>query len=738
MEKNELKPQGLAFGRKLQRAYRIVALYTAEHTAAEEPLQRVYESLNSLLKQTPQFTFGFFNRRVVLNELLTPDPSLDPLEDEFFKRGITAVTFFLGITFREFKRGMGLISTKPDLIEQSGGITAFLKKNAVEGMRIVAPETKPSKSGDAVLGMGFQSYMMSHSMLDTQQGVQSHGLQMLLQSAGMTSPEGFRGTPAEMLDLVGKATQAAWTNPEADPKETIQALAHLLEELSPGTLIAALPASRQSHLMGRPAHEVATELAEDMAVEWAKRRWGTSGDEEGVKVVAEDEVVEVLSRALQTTEVAERLLQKLSMLVEAGELPARITDRISQEMRWASYTIAQRHAHLMGLKWFNEQDFRHLVEFIKSAGKEGYLDKATEAAQHFLDCLDTAGAEARSMGLARLQDLIQILTGLHRLDFVRAVVERFIRELSVGASENPAQHQQVADCLAAAAQSLAMFEELETALQIGSELERSVASDPQHHQTCCGHALEKLLSPATIERLIELSLQKRADLTTARNAAALLRLVSLQAAEVVFRMLEEERSGSGRSRLLHVARQLGQGAFLAARRRLEDERWYVVRNACYVLGALSDPDLAAHLASVLRHPDARVQQAAATAIVRSNVPRRGVTLVEALPALPAHLQEMVLDELLLLKDPGVVDPLESFLLQPGGKMGLLGKAVRVLAALQDDRAAEVLYNVLRHGELALPLRRAALDALKSSSATAASQRLAAFRRLAPGDPLASE
>ena len=36
MEKNELKRQGLAFGRVLQRTYKIVALYTTEHAAAEE------------------------------------------------------------------------------------------------------------------------------------------------------------------------------------------------------------------------------------------------------------------------------------------------------------------------------------------------------------------------------------------------------------------------------------------------------------------------------------------------------------------------------------------------------------------------------------------------------------------------------------------------------------------------------------------------------------------------------
>src|SRR3990172_10753326 len=166
IEKNLLKKEGLAFGRALQRAYKIVYLYTTEHAAAEEPLHRAYESLNSLLKQTPQFTFGFFNRRVVLNELLTPDTTLGALEAEFDKRNIAAVTFFLGLTYREFRRGLVLLTTKPEAIEQSGGINAFLQKNAIEGMRIVAPEKRSTEAGDTVLGMDFQSYMMAHTMLD--------------------------------------------------------------------------------------------------------------------------------------------------------------------------------------------------------------------------------------------------------------------------------------------------------------------------------------------------------------------------------------------------------------------------------------------------------------------------------------------------------------------------------------------------------------------------------------------
>ena len=97
MDKIRLKREGLAFGRAFQRSCKLVSLYTAEHAAVDEPLLKTYESLNALLKEVPQFTFGFFGHRVVLNELLTPDSTLESLDADFFKRGFAAVTFSLGI-----------------------------------------------------------------------------------------------------------------------------------------------------------------------------------------------------------------------------------------------------------------------------------------------------------------------------------------------------------------------------------------------------------------------------------------------------------------------------------------------------------------------------------------------------------------------------------------------------------------------------------------------------------------
>ncbi|HEY7615666.1 MAG TPA: hypothetical protein VH744_02610 [Terriglobales bacterium] len=137
--KSQSKTEALEFGHNFQRAFRIATLYSVDHSATESPIQQAYDSLNYLLKQNKDFTFGFLNRRVLLNSIVTSDSSLFPLESEFAKRGIKGVTFSAGITLPQFKRGLGLLTIKASVIKQDGGIVAILKRNPLEGMNGVDP-----------------------------------------------------------------------------------------------------------------------------------------------------------------------------------------------------------------------------------------------------------------------------------------------------------------------------------------------------------------------------------------------------------------------------------------------------------------------------------------------------------------------------------------------------------------------------------------------------------------------
>jgi HEAT repeats len=737
IEKPQLKVEGLAFGHSLQSALKTVVMYSANHPAAEKAMEQTYASVNTLVRQTQQFTFGFLNKRILINELLTDDNTLSHLETEFFKRGIGAISVSAGITLREFKRGLGVIATRPKVIEEKGGIRPFLQQNPVAGMRIL-PATKPENQ-DTVLQMSAESYLMAQGILGRGSAGGGQGLELLFRCAGLERPSAFAGSPKEVLDLATRATEAALTNPAADPRESLTALARMLEDLTPGYLLSSLSPEKQFELAGRPPDEVAQNLVEDMTVEWAAKRLAY-GRESSAMPAVQEEVIQALMRGLRATQVAERLLQKLARVVEEAGLPPEVFDRIRQEITWMQLSLTEKHAQLTRLRRFNEQEFQRLLGYAREAMNEGRIDEVTEVVEHYLDFLNLPADNAQAEELARLLHLLPVLTGTATFQLMRRIVARLSKELLDDKHLDWDCHQRVADCLLGAAQSAALCEDFETVHKIGLDLESSLARDNARHATCCGRVLESLLTSAAFERVIELYVAKRDDLAWAKTVGSLAKWFGPKGGEIVFQLLEKEKSASNRLRLVRMcAPLLGTAAMEAARRRLSDERWYVVRNACNVLGELGDSEITTRLRDALRHPDVRVQQAAITAIMKSQAPDRGAVFAEALPHLKAQVLETALDELSFLRDPASVDGLQQFLFaKTGSRTGALEKAVRSLAAIASERAVEVLGKVLSDTGQAPFVRNTALVALGYSSPPLARRILAEFVRFAPNDPLATE
>src|SRR4051794_30270188 len=106
---NQLKTKGVLFGRSLLMVFKTVNMFSTEHNAAIAPIQNSYAQLNNLVKEFGQFTIGFVDQRVMINKILTTEKSLLPLENEFLKRGIAAITFEAGLTQGGFKRGISVV-----------------------------------------------------------------------------------------------------------------------------------------------------------------------------------------------------------------------------------------------------------------------------------------------------------------------------------------------------------------------------------------------------------------------------------------------------------------------------------------------------------------------------------------------------------------------------------------------------------------------------------------------------
>jgi len=298
-------------------------------------------------------------------------------------------------------------------------------------------------------------------------------------------------------------------------------------------------------------------------------------------------------------------------------------------------------------------------------------------------------------------------------------------------------HFQAANALAILAQSIAPFEHFEQILAIGVGLERSQQRDPDKHTKCCASALHKLLPPSAIERIIELFLAQRDNPAWAKTAVTLLRFAGPLSVESVFDRLIKEDDRRNRFILLRLIAQLGvKSSIEVALRYLKDDRWYVVRNMCGVLAELKDQELACHVRAALQHSDVRVQQAALTALVKCQASGRGEVLAASLLSFAPSILEQVLDELMFLRQPESVLPLEEFISRWQGNLAVLKKATRVLDYVPGEAALNALGRLLHNQDLAVDLRKLILSLISKRRTAAAGQIL---RRLAEAqDPLAGE
>ncbi|HXZ81377.1 MAG TPA: HEAT repeat domain-containing protein [Terriglobales bacterium] len=168
LDAKQLKVLGLRFARGLQQSLRTAVMFSAEHQSVERPIQQSFQSLNSLLKETGQFTFGFVDNQVVLNNLITTDPSLKQLEKELLKRGVAAITFEPGLSLGRYRKLISLLSVPTKVIEDAGGLRNYLEANEVEGARIIAAakNQKKDEQGDTILDTDSEAYIMSKQMAE--------------------------------------------------------------------------------------------------------------------------------------------------------------------------------------------------------------------------------------------------------------------------------------------------------------------------------------------------------------------------------------------------------------------------------------------------------------------------------------------------------------------------------------------------------------------------------------------
>jgi hypothetical protein len=811
-DSKQLKTLGLRFARALHMTIKTAVIFKSHHKSVERPIHQSFQFLNSLLKEGGQFTFGFVDNQVMLNNLLTNESSLSQLETEFLKRGIAAVTFEPGLTLSRYRRVINLLSAPVKTIDEAGGILVFLDENEIEGARILpaARNQRKDEHGDTIIDTDSESYILSKQMSgeDTPRDLLD-SIDALLQSgcydpaaraavfsnfaargmdgagtgvpvsanvvllkegetvlpatsqgssgsvpqvsygaasgtaaamapatvaddagsgpgeapsavdpvtlisslpgiAELTTASSGAAKPDSFIEMVEASVQRSLLEEKGSPEKSYTSLARILRNMGVDKILSQFPEERRGELTTLPPERLAAEYIEDTALHIAGEKLRSAGGT-SQKVLVEEEVIRVLARSLQATNTADRLAQKLTRFIQDFAVPPHVQERIRDELRWTSLNPHKKFAALMELQRYSAVEFRRLIQVLRDlvAGRE--MDRASTLASHYFDFLDQEAAQIAITELSRAPELIRSIP-LAQVGFAAKTAERLGRTLL---REDLAElvHFQVASALTVLGQSISAFEGFQSVLTIGLALEKSLNRDFEKHQKCCSPGLKRLLSSATIERIIELFITQRNDSGWAGTAATLLRFGAPASVESVYAHLIKEQDAKNRLAMVRLLGLLGKSSIEVAYQYLNDDRWYVVRNICGVLAELKDPDLAEHITPALQHNDQRVQQAALKALVNSRTVRAAPVLAEALPKLSAKVQDQALDELMYLRHVKTIAPLEGFVSQGSGSLAASRKVIQVLSCIEDDEALESLERIFQKEELDGRLRRAALAAI---------------------------
>jgi hypothetical protein len=775
-DKKHAKAQGLRFARSLQTLVKMVNMFSADHKSSAGLLQRSYELLNPLVKQARHLTIGFVDQRVLLNNILTAEESLKPLENEFLKRGIGAVTFEAGITLAAYRHAIATIASNPKTIEENGGLLPFLEQRRLEFVRVF-PATKTetrNEDGDTVLDMGSEEFLISKALNSMNSGM-PRGIESLLTQmevagagggygggagfgtgdggtgsgngsgpAGSSSGNAERGGVAvyngagasgpaysgyltEMQKVVEQKFEASLKNPEEDPHKAYVELAKMLHSVRPDFVLSNLTPGSGGE--GETNSETVTaEVFEDTALRWALRRLSATPTGEEA-VIVEEQIFRVLMRSLQATHSAARLAQKLAQFAHEYALPKETFTRIQEEIRWITLTPKQKLRELLAITHFTPAQFRRCLELIKELLRLGKPEDAIAlGVQYFSIFDDYLTLEINEVG--RIPELLRSLAGTQG-EFWDFTADQLTRALA-SRKLNQLVHTQVVNALIALAKIAATCEDFVLIEKVGSALDASSTSDPNTHGRCCGAGISNLLQASAVDRIAEIFLDRKNDPLWTRTVASLLRWAGTGAIERLFTALDNESIAGNRMALMRLLRRLGPVALPAAQLRLQHKEWYVVRNSCKLLGELRDPELLKHIQPAFEHADERVHKAAFQAVIESRLPGRATVIANALPLLSPRLVEEALVELMHQADVESLTGLEAYFNSAAAKNAkTLPLVINVISAIPHEKAGDLLASIAKNEKFSVPVCEAARQALSFRAAQRVDQFMAAGEEKTP-------
>lgn len=252
----------------------------------------------------------------------------------------------------------------------------------------------------------------------------------------------------------------------------------------------------------------------------------------------------------------------------------------------------------------------------------------------------------------------------------------------------------------------------------------------QVHKDRMASVLERLAGTSEMREITKALRMYRAGTAEHDACARLLSTLGKAAIGPMLEVLADEPDMAARKALVDLITGVAERHIHELAARIDDPRWYVVRNVVSILGSTKRPEIVQPLGRTLRYNDARVRRETIRALAGVHDRLADEMLIAALDDPDAQNVQLAARYLGVAKIHGAVDALGKVALGEGRGNRDTGPRVEAVEALGKIGSADALPYLE-----SLAGRRAIIGAGRSRELKAAAeQAIAALSRLRAGEP----
>jgi HEAT repeat protein len=611
-------------------ALRNVALYSEEHPRGQEYVERAFDSLRRVMGERDKIFLARSDKRLMLDQvILDRDRALsDQFAGDLADRGVDGVVIHDSITPAEHLGFIRAMLMKPDRVADKGGFGPALLDEGVSAVKVaqaVASRAEaPAEISTAVenslmrmlahLGRGHGGHGghgagsaedagtsdTAGSLLGRDPAALARALMIVAHGRGgrTASTESVAEAVAEALE---RLAERAIEEHQRDRSEILadvgRALVHADPELHPPLFLEkAGPRSIRKNLAAAVEGLRPESIAELVAAHLPR----AGGDY--------TRLIEILNRITAwRTDRSATLAAVRSRLTASGLSEEEFRD-LADHLIWSDLTMARRLELLYSGELLWRVDFTRVKEVLVKLFATDRIREATNLIQKYLSGLLSSDLELRRRVADNTRYLLHLIekTGKGQAMLGR-IADMFFTRL---------QDEPDADVVARLAGGLAFLadlwmrsDDLGSALDLMRKAERlgdSSASMVKARGGRLAEALARAGSDKVFKRLTDLLLNGSDQATL--EAAEILKRGGNRSATFLIERLAEEENRSHRARLVMLLKDMGKGSSSPFVSRLDDSRWFLVRNVVGILGDIGDPGVLPELKSVAAHGDPRVRR----------------------------------------------------------------------------------------------------------------------------------